>query len=514
MSQAQSPTSVTGENSGLLGSVGIGSTTFVEEENETTWQRLMRKYFLPTSETLLANSLKNLLGHHCKSQIEYKRAVIANGFAINYIEINNPKSLKRAATEAVFTNHPGFVADPKNTSGKKKTLVLMHGYAAGLGFFYENYDTFSEQFDRVLALDWPGMGGSSRKPVSEIRHITLESSNEFCAYDYAPKRSVMLGWLSLLPDAVKELLPMRVQVSLSVPPRSVSEKYANSEDDANPTSRYPARTNFDRSVGFFIDSLELFRQQELGSDSSFVLAGHSLGGLLSAQYAIKYPNAVDALILASPAGLNKQPPVETHASWSEIPRWYRFVKTVVEMNVTPQDFARWMGPRGPQIINSTLDRRFGNRWPPEVRGLLGDYLYHITVAPACGEFALHSILQFVMYRPSPEDAAVRTEFSRPDRNAPVVRGGVFAREPLFSSMSRLRTFKKPILILYGDTDWLRYPAVEADVKKWKDSHGVDASLAIIPNAGHHLYMDNAPEYHRVIVDWLKERKLSVDHATL
>jgi cardiolipin-specific phospholipase len=485
--------------------------TGISDEYESTWQRLMRKYLLPTSESLLANSLRNLLSHHCRSNIEYKTSVIANGFAINYIEINNPRSPGSSNSATASVNHPAFIADAPTATGKKKTLVLMHGYAAGLGFFYENYDAFSQQFDRVLALDWPGMGGSSRKPVTDVRHIKLESSNEFCSHDHAPKRSVMLNFLSHLPDVLKSCLPLRVQVSLSVPPRSILDNYALSEDELNPTSRYPARTNFDRSVGFFIDSLELFRQQELGPDSTFVLAGHSMGGLLSAQYALKYPAAIDGLILISPVGLNKQPAPETHASWSEIPRWYRVVKTLVEMNVTPMDFARLMGPRGPLIVNNTLDRRFGSRWPPEVRSLLGDYLYHITVAPACGEYALHSILQFVMYKPSASEVPTRTEFSRPETNQPIVRAGVFAREPVFSSMSRLRNYKKPILVLYGDTDWLRYAGVEDDVAKWRDTHGVDTSLAIIPNSGHHLYMDNAPHYHAVIEEWLKKRDLCVDY---
>ena len=37
----------------------------------------------------------------------------------------------------------------------------------------------------------------------------------------------------------------------------------------------------------------------------FELVGHSFGGYLATQYAVKYPDAVQRLVLLSPAGLNK-----------------------------------------------------------------------------------------------------------------------------------------------------------------------------------------------------------------
>lgn len=38
-----------------------------------------------------------------------------------------------------------------------------------------------------------------------------------------------------------------------------------------------------------------------------VLVGHSLGGFLSACYALKYPERVEKLILVSPVGLPEKP---------------------------------------------------------------------------------------------------------------------------------------------------------------------------------------------------------------
>ncbi|KAI9034443.1 Alpha/Beta hydrolase protein [Hyaloraphidium curvatum] len=51
-----------------------------------------------------------------------------------------------------------------------KTLVLAHGYGAGLGFFYKNFLALgSVPGWRVMAIDWLGMGNSSRPPFPTKR---------------------------------------------------------------------------------------------------------------------------------------------------------------------------------------------------------------------------------------------------------------------------------------------------------------------------------------------------------
>lgn len=55
----------------------------------------------------------------------------------------------------------------------------------------------------------------------------------------------------------------------------------------------------------FVDSLEKWR--ETMKLEKIVLVGHSLGGFLSACYALKYPERVEKLILVSPVGLPVKP---------------------------------------------------------------------------------------------------------------------------------------------------------------------------------------------------------------
>jgi pimeloyl-ACP methyl ester carboxylesterase len=98
----------------------------------------------------------------------------------------------------------------------------------------------------------------------------------------------------------------------------------------------------------------------------------------------------------------------------------------------------------------------------------------------------------------------------------------------------------PILVLFGDNDWLYFPQkqIDNDIRLLKKGEfpkppvttgsvgnssssssndnntlsntesvaGMNITLEVVPKAGHHLYMDNAPVFHQKIIDWLKKEK--------
>ena len=41
----------------------------------------------------------------------------------------------------------------------------MHGFGSGLGFFFNSYPHLHQTFGKVYAVDWLGMGGSSRPVI-------------------------------------------------------------------------------------------------------------------------------------------------------------------------------------------------------------------------------------------------------------------------------------------------------------------------------------------------------------
>lgn len=121
--------------------------------------------------------------------------------------------------------------------------VVLHGYGAGLGFFFNNFPPLANwaahRGSSVFALDWLGMGRSARVP------FTVKSKRD-----------------------------------------DVEARVTEAES-------------------FFIDSLEEWRTQM--SLPKITLVGHSLGAYFSVAYALKYPDRVHKLILLSPAGVPRGP---------------------------------------------------------------------------------------------------------------------------------------------------------------------------------------------------------------
>jgi cardiolipin-specific phospholipase len=121
--------------------------------------------------------------------------------------------------------------------------VLLHGYGAGLGFFFRNFPALARwagmRGTSVYAVDWLGMGRSARVPF-RIR-------------------------------AKRDDIPGRVREAES----------------------------------FFVESLEEWRER-VGLEK-MTLIGHSLGAYFSTVYALRYPERVHKLLLLSPAGVPRDP---------------------------------------------------------------------------------------------------------------------------------------------------------------------------------------------------------------
>ncbi|KAL0070934.1 hypothetical protein AAF712_002155 [Marasmius tenuissimus] len=69
-----------------------------------------------------------------------------------------------------YLNTLTFTSTSAPTVNSPPPAVLLHGYGAGLGFFFKNFNTLAQWAGRrntsVFAVDWLGMGRSSRPPFS------------------------------------------------------------------------------------------------------------------------------------------------------------------------------------------------------------------------------------------------------------------------------------------------------------------------------------------------------------
>mmetsp|Transcript_35872 Transcript_35872/g.32267 ORF Transcript_35872/g.32267 Transcript_35872/m.32267 type:complete len:129 (+) Transcript_35872:310-696(+) len=57
------------------------------------------------------------------------------------------------------------------------------------------------------------------------------------------------------------------------------------------------------TISFFIDSIEEWRKA-VGINEPFYLGGHSFGGYMAGQFAVKYTDRVKKLLLLSPVGVS------------------------------------------------------------------------------------------------------------------------------------------------------------------------------------------------------------------
>lgn len=183
------------------------------------------------------------------------------------------------------------------------------------------------------------------------------------------------------------------------------------------------------------------------------------------------------------------------------------------LNVTPQSIVRIVGGhRGRALIESYFRRRLlsqqGVRWSEEEVELLTDYLFHVSAGHGNGEFALNALLLPVFLKDnlnvrgreknSAEYAAAEGE----TQSQPPRRSGVYAHSPLERAIRDELRRDIPVLMLFGDEDWLYFPGAPHTVRAWRES-GLRAELVIVPHADHHLQITNAESVNRSILDWAR-----------
>jgi cardiolipin-specific phospholipase len=378
----------------------------------------------------------------------------------------------------------------------EENLVMLHGYGAGLGFFYKNFEGLSRNKGwRLYALDLLGMGRSSR-PTFRVH-----------AKDQEGKIREAENW--------------------------------------------------------FIDALEEWRVQK--RIDRFTLIGHSLGGYMAVAYALKYPGHLKKLILASPVGIPEDPYAVnaempdpeastlaneftqdqddivkgsnteisesvkigdnnnflnarskaekdlvdgkvgngTNAPRRPLPKWLTYLW---DANISPFSLVRWTGPLGPRFVSGWTSRRFSHL-PPDEAQALHDYSYSLFRQRGSGEYVLAYVLAPGAFA---RDPLIRRIHGVGRQAIPPLQSGDL---PLQNVVSNARESGIPIVLMYGENDWMDIAGGFAAEQKIKDEKerilksaseeerkwdNGDASVVIIKNAGHHVYLDGWEEFNQVI----------------
>ena len=234
-------------------------------------------------------------------------------------------------------------------------------------------------------------------------------------------------------------------------------------------------TSTETSEKWYLDAFDAWFDANEGPKEPITLLGHSLGGYMSALWALKSPERIAHLVLASPVGVPHEP------QWDEEQQKHRSswlwwsVSKLWSSNATPQSLVRLAGPWGRDLTTTIVKKRFSFATlahPLHVPSL-AEYIYQISAAPGSGEWALKYIL----------------------------KPGAWAFNPIGPRMIEAGTtgaFRAPITFLYGSHDWMS-PDAALEVSKAVRAAGVNASVHVVPQAGHQLFVENPEGFAGAVI---------------
>ncbi|KAK9484712.1 Alpha/Beta hydrolase protein [Lipomyces starkeyi] len=241
----------------------------------------------------------------------------------------------------------------RTTEPVEEELVVLHGYGAGLAFFYRNFDGLSQVPGwRLHALDLLGYGRSSRpkfkikaKDKYEAVHASenwfIDSLEEWRERKGIEKFTLMahsMGGYIGVAYALRH--PERIKKLILVSPAGVPrDPWVVHEDEAHPPS------------------------SGLGSEFTSTQAD-------TTKHSTK-PADKRAMELKRP-----------------MPNWLVFLW---ERHVSPFSFVRYTGPLGPQLVSLWTSNRF-SLLPKDEASALHHYVLGLFTARGSGEYAITRLL--------------------------------------------------------------------------------------------------------------------------
>ncbi|KAF4543052.1 Alpha beta hydrolase fold protein [Lasiodiplodia theobromae] len=362
----------------------------------------------------------------------------------------------------------------------ENNLVMLHGYGAGLGFFYKNFEGLSRaQGWKLYALDLLGMGRSSRPPF------------RIHAKDHQGKITEAENWFI---DALEEWRVKKGIDRFTLLGHSLGGYMAVAY-----ALKYPGHLNkliLASPVGIPEDPYAV--QSDLPEPSDSTMAneftqdqGSVAGGSNPAKQGDNN-NFLNARSKAAPQE-NGKPPRKP------LPKWLTYLW---DANISPFSFVRWSGPIGPRLVSGWTSRRFSHL-PAEESQALHDYSYSLFRQRGSGEYALAYVLAPGAFARSPlirRIQGVGRQFLGP--HAGPLPDGDRPSSP--NTGEQKRENGVPVVFMYGENDWMDVAggfAAEQKMKEEKErilagktteeqkNDNGSAKVLVIRKAGHHLYLD-------------------------
>ena len=374
-------------------------------------------------------------------------------------------------------------------------LVLLHGYGAGLGFFYRNFEGLSRLPGwRIYALDLLGMGRSSRpqfrirakdrqNQVSEAEDWFIDALEEWRINRKIERFTLLghsLGGYMAVAYALK--YPGRLNKLILASPVGIPEDpYA--VDSEMPGPEYSTVLNE-------------FTEDQMSTTGDISIR-HFAGNQIPISEANAFPRA--------------QPRPR------RMPRWMVYLW---EANISPFSIVRWSGPLGPCLVSGWTSRRFTHLPLPEAEAL-HQYSYSLFRQRGSGEYVLAYVLAPGAFARSPLIRRIKGVGRQVVPNASTSTKS----DTTTAYTGGERENGIPVVLMYGENDWMDaawgYAAAEkiklekerllrgASAEKKAKDNG-EAKVVVIKKAGHHLYLDRHQQFvsnKLVALDFVRRLRL-------
>lgn len=401
-------------------------------------------------------------------------------------------------------------------------LVMLHGYGAGLGFFYKNFEPLSRLKGWQLhALDMLGMGRSTR-PAFRIktkkREDAIKEAEDWfvdALEEWRVKRKIdrftllghSLGGYMAVAYALK--YPGHLNKLILASPVGIPEDpYAVTAEMPEPSES--TMTN------------EVTQDQQKIAESSATDPN--------------VPKVSNSNIVTASA---RVPPEHDRPLRRSLPKWFAYLW---DANISPFTLVRWAGPFGPRLVSGWTSRRFSHLPAEEARSL-HDYAYSIFSLRGSGEYALAYILAPGAFARSPLIRRIQdvgrqmiqpvspsspswmpaevTDASPSQANSSsdtVAKANAAPNDQSIVPPVKRET-GIPIVFMYGDHDWMDASggyAAKAKIDEEKRRILQDASpedrkadngsakIIVVKRAGHHVYLDGWEEFNRLVLREMEE----------
>ena len=380
-----------------------------------------------------------------------------------------------------------------------QNLVMLHGYGAGLGFFYKNFEGLSRVKGwKVYALDLLGMGRSSRPPfklnakdrqqsITEAENWFIDALEEWRVKEKIDRFTLLghsLGGYMAVAYALKypghlNKLVLASPVGIPEDPYAVNAEMPEPQD-----STLANEFTQDQQVDVKDSSNpQIPESAKIGDNNNF------LNARSRAQQASN--------------GSDKTPPPR-----KPLPKWLTYLW---DANISPFSLVRWSGPLGPRFVSGWTSRRFSHLGPEEAQAL-HTYAYSLFKQRGSGEYALAYILAPGAFARSPlirRIQGVGRQYLQPD-------GSITSS---VESAGRKRENGVPIVLMYGENDWMDIAGGYAAEQKLKEekakilstataeerkSDNGSAKVMVIKKAGHHVYLDGWEEFNEVMREEMED----------